>query len=237
MDDSISRGSEAAAVVSQLLASRFSCRAYRPAPVPREIVARVFAAAQRTPSWCNTQPWQVAVVSGTALDALRDRLHALGAAGEPIRPDFPFPPSYEGQYRDRRKVCGVQLYQALGIGRDDRERAHRQALENHRCFGAPHAAFITTPAHLGPYGAVDCGLYVMSLMLLLQAEGIACIAQAALASYPDVVREALGFGADRLVVCGLSFGYAQGDAPINAYRTERAPVDEAVRWVDHPPAG
>ncbi|MFO1322150.1 MAG: nitroreductase [Burkholderiales bacterium] len=233
MDDSITTGNPRTAVLSQLLGSRYSCRAYRPDPVPREIIERVFSLAQRTPSWCNTQPWQVVVVSGDALESLTTRLYDLGAAGEPIRPDFPFPEAYEDAYRDRRKVCGVQLYQSLGIGRDDREQARLQALENHRGFGAPHAAFITTPERLGPYGAVDCGLYVMSLMLLLQAEGVACIAQAALASYPDVVRETLGFAPDRRMVCGLSFGYAQSDAPINGYRTERASLADAVRFVDH----
>lgn len=234
MDRTDTTSPETAAIdaLSRLLTARHSCRAYHATPVPRESIERALSLAQHTPSWCNTQPWQVAIVSGEALAALGDRLHALGNAGEPIRPDFPFPASYEGHYRDRRKVCGVQLYQALGIGRDDRERARTQALENHRCFGAPHAAFITTPAALGPYGAVDCGLYVMSLMLALQALGIASIAQAALASYPDVVREALGFEADRLLVCGVAFGYAQDDAAINSYRTERAPLSDAVRMID-----
>lgn len=219
-------------ILHQILSGRYSCRAYRPDPVPRTVLERAFAAAQRTPSWCNTQPWQVHVVSGPARDALADRLHALAAAGEPAEPDFPFPPGYEGVYRERRKVCGVQLYESLGIGRDDRARARAQALENFRGFGAPHMAFVTTEAALGVYGMLDCGLYLMSLMLCLEAEGVSTVAQAALASYPRCVREQFGLAPHRKLVCGLSFGYADEVAPVNGYRTARETQRDVVQWLD-----
>ncbi len=218
------------ATLQALLDRRYSCRAYRADPVPRVLVERALAAAQRTPSWCNTQPWQVHVASGAARDRLMARYFEVAAASSPASPDFAFPPSYEGVYRDRRKVCGVQLYQAVGIGRDDRERAHQQSLENFRGFGAPHVAILTTDRTLGVYGLLDCGIYLSNLMLALGAQGIDCIAQAALATYPQVPREHFGIGDDRLVVCGLSFGYGQGDAAINGYRTARAAVDEVLQW-------
>ena len=219
-------------ILHQLLNARYSCRAYRPDPVPREVLARAFAAAQRTPSWCNTQPWQLHVVSGAARQAMVDRLHALAAAGEPAQPDFPFPPGYEGVYRERRKVCGVQLYASLGIGRDDRERARQQSLENFRGFGAPHMAFVTSEDALGVYGLLDCGLYLMSLMLCLEAEGVSTIPQAALASYPQSVRDHLGLPAHRRVVCGLSFGYGDAAAPVNGYRTARESLEDVVHWTE-----
>jgi nitroreductase len=219
-------------ILQQLLRDRYSCRAYRPDAVPREVLERAFAAAQRTPSWCNTQPWQVHVVSGAARQGMADRLYALAAAGEPAEPDLPFPPGYDGVYRERRKVCGVQLYESLGIGREDRDRARAQALENFRGFGAPHMAFITTEAALGVYGMLDCGLYLMSLMLCLEAEGVSTVAQAALASYPQSVRDHFGLPSHRKVVCGLSFGYGDAAAPVNGYRTAREAPRDIVHWLD-----
>lgn len=219
------------AVLAGLFDDRFSCRAYRPGEVPRPVLERLFALAQRTPSWCNTQPWHVSVVSGAALVRLRDALFAAAAAGEPGRPDFAFPPGYEGVYRERRKVCGVQLYRALDIGRDEPARAREQALENFRFFGAPHVAFVTTDASLGVYGLLDCGFYAMSLLLAATSLGLGTIAQAALATYPDLVRREIGLGPDRLVVCGISLGYADRGHRINSYRTERATIDEAVTFV------
>ena len=219
-------------VLARLIDTRFSCRAYLPRAVPRATLERLFTLARRTPSWCNTQPWHVSLVSGPALEQLGAALLAAADAGEPARPDFAFPPGYAGVYRDRRKVCGVQLYQALGIGRDQPDRAREQSLENFRFFGAPHVAFITTDAALGVYGLLDCGFYAMSLLLAARSVRLDSIAQAALASYPDVVRTHLGLGADRHVVCGISLGYGDHEHRINGYRTERASLGDAVTFVD-----
>lgn len=220
----------ALATLQSLLDRRYSCRAYRPDAVPRAVIERALAAAQRTPSWCNTQPWRVHIASGASRDRLTARYYEVAAARTPPSPDFAFPESYEGVYRDRRKVCGVQLYQALGIGREDRERAQLQSLENFKGFGAPHVAILTTDRVLGVYGLLDCGIYLSNLMLALGAQGVDCIAQAALATYPQVPREHFGIGDDRMVVCGLSFGYGVDAAPINGYRTERAGIGEVLQW-------
>ena len=216
----------------QVLSERYSCRRYRKTPVARETIRHMLDMAQQTPSWCNCQPWQVLVVGGAAIERFREALHAHAAQGAPANPDFPFPLRYEGIYRERRKVCGVKLYQALGIGREDKTAASQQSLENFRFFGAPHVALITTEQDLGVYGAIDCGLYVSNFMLAAQDLGVASIAQAALASYPDFIRSHFGLPQNRRFVCGISFGYAEPADPINSYRTGRATPQEAAVWFD-----
>ncbi len=223
-------GAEAA--LRRLLDGRFSCRAYRPDPVPRGRIEAALELSQRTPSWCNTQPWQVIVVSGAPLGQLCEALGETARRGERERPHFPFPEAYQGVYRERRRDCGVQLYQALGIGREDREAARIQALENFRVFGAPHAAFVTTPAALGVYGALDCGLWLMTFMLALESLGVQSTPQAALASWPDVVDAHVSFGEGRKLVFGVAFGFAAANAPVNGFRTERADAAQAVRFLD-----
>jgi nitroreductase len=230
MDDT--RESSPAAVLDDLLRTRFSCRAYRPDAVPRAVIEAALATALRTPSWCNTQPWQIDILSGAALQAFTTDLYAALAADVPATADFPFPAAYVGAYRERRKVCGVQLYQALGIGRDDRTRAREQSLENYRCFGAPHAAIVTSDASLGFYGGVDCGLFLMSFLLALQAHGVDSVPQAALASHPDIVRRHIPIADDRRVVFGVSFGYGDHAQPVNGYRTDRVGLGEAVRFLE-----
>lgn len=226
------RSPSAAVVLDDLLSTRFSCRAYRPEAVPRAVIEAALGTALRTPSWCNTQPWQIDVLSGAALQAFTSDFHAAVAADAPPGSDFPFPAAYVGDYRERRKVCGVQLYQALGIGRDDRTRAREQSLENYRCFGAPHAAIVTTDASLGFYGGVDCGLFLMSFLLALQAQGVDSIPQAALASHPDIVRRHIPLADDRRIVFGISFGYGDHAQPVNGYRTARVGLGEAVRFLE-----
>ncbi len=54
-----------------LVAARFSCRAYRSDPVPRAAVEQILEAARRAPSACNRQPWRFVVATE---EALRSRL-------------------------------------------------------------------------------------------------------------------------------------------------------------------
>jgi nitroreductase len=219
-------------VVDGLLRARYSARKFQARAVPHSTLEQLLRMAQRTPSWCNIQPWQIALVSGAALDALRERMWRHVNSGARPNPDFAFPPSYEGAHRQRRKVCGVQLYESLGIGKEDRAAAAQQSLQNFRMFDAPHLALITVDDYLGFYGAFDCGLYAMTFMLAAQSLGIDTIAQASLASYPDLVREQLALPATRKLICGIAFGYAQPEHPVNGYRTERAQIDQAVQFFD-----
>ena len=212
--------------------ARYSARKFRPDPVPEETLRRMLDIAQHTPSWCNSQPWQLVITRGAATERFRQAIYAHARSGVKPNPDFAFPVQYVGIYRERRKVCGVQLYQSLGIGRDDKSAAAEQSLENFRLFGAPHVAILTTDATLGAYGLLDCGLYVQTFLLAACDLGVDAIAQAALASYPDFLREFFGLTSERKVVCGISFGYAERKHPIHSYRTQRADLLQVVRVVD-----
>jgi nitroreductase len=217
--------------LEQALATRFSARKFLPREVDAGTMERILEMAQRTASWCNVQPWQLVITRGAATDRFRDAMLAHVVSGAPEQPDFAFPERYEGDYRNRRVRCGVQLYQSLNIAREDRARAKAQMLENFRLFGAPHVALITTEAALGFWGGVDCGLYVNSFMLAARSLGVDTIAQAALASYPDFIRRHFDLPENRKLVCGISFGYADNAHAINQYRTERAPISAVAQFV------
>ncbi len=218
-------------VLQELLDERFSCRAFKPDPVPRPIIEQILKTAQRTASWCNSQPWQVVIASGAAREKFRKAIHAAATSGKDDG-DFPFPREYRGVYLERRRESGFQLYNTLGIARGDRAAYARQALENFNFFGAPHVAIIHTDEALGVYGAIDCGAYVSNFMLAAQALGLGTIPQAALAHQSGLIRRHFDIGDDRRVVCAISFGYADRDHRINSYRTSRASVADAAVFVD-----
>jgi nitroreductase len=217
--------------LARLLNERFTCRAFRSESVADPVIADILEIAQRTPSWCNAQPWQVIVTRGAGSERFREALYRH-ASDHQAAPDFPHPREYKGVYQQRRRECGLQLYASLGITRDTPDAAKAQGMENFRMFGAPHAAIITTDEALGVYGAIDCGAYLSNFLLAAQSHGVAAAPQAALASHADFVRAHFGLGDDRRVVCGVSFGYAEKDHPINLYRTSRASIDQSVTWVD-----
>jgi nitroreductase len=219
-------------VLEELLGERFSCRAFRPDPVPRPTIEHVLTAAQRTASWCNSQPWQIVIASGEAKERFRAAIYREASSGAPQDGDFSFPREYRGVYLQRRRESGFQLYNSLGIARGDKAAYARQALENYNFFGAPHVAIIHTDEALGIYGAIDCGAYVGNFLLAAQALGLGTIAQAALARHSGLIRRHFRLGDDRRVVCGISFGFPDLDNKINSYRTPRASIPDTATFVD-----
>lgn len=214
----------------KLLSERWSCRAYLPDPVPDAEMREMFAIAQRTASWCNTQPWQVFVTAGEATRRFGAGLTEHARTHTP-EPDLAAPEGYYGIYLDRRRECGFALYEALGIARDDKAARAEQSLKNFDFFGAPHVAVITTDRDQATYGAIDCGGYVANLINAATSLGIATIPQAAIAMHSPYVREHFALPDDRLVVCAVSFGYADLEHPANGFRTTRAEVDDAITVV------
>ena len=212
-----------------LLRNRHSCRAFRPGPVPRADIEAIVTTAGRVPSWCNSQPWHLTVTSGAETDRLRTAL-IQQAQGSTPQPDIAFPTRYTGVYQDRRRDCGWKLYQAVGVEKGDRAGSARQMAENFALFGAPHCAILSSPVELGPYGVLDCGGFITAFTLAAEALGVASIPQAAVAGFAPFLHRHFGIGEDRLILCGIAFGYSDTDHAANAFRTGRAELDEIIDW-------
>lgn len=214
-----------------LLESRYSCRAFRADPVPDDVIEELFGLAQRTASWCNTQPWQVHLTSGEATARFAAGLteHVTTSAQTS---DLPMPESYSGVHDERRRETGYALYRSLGIARDDHAARGEQMLKNFSFFGAPHVAVITSDRAQGTYGAIDCGGYVATLLLAAQSLGLGACPQAAIAMYSGFVREWLDLPEDRIVVCAVSFGHPDDQHPVNGFRTSRADLSGVLHRID-----
>lgn len=215
--------------LDRIARARYSCRGYLPDEVPQAVIAQIIETAQRAPSWCNAQPWSLIVTRAEATEAFRAALSAA-AAQHPPKPDLPWPTGYSGPYAERRRTCGWQLYDAMGVQKGDRAASAAQMMRNFELFGAPHVAIVHSPAELGPYGAMDCGGFVTAFCLAAQALGVASIAQAAVASQAPLLRAHFGIEPDRLILCAISFGYADPDHPANGFRTARAPLGAFTDW-------
>ncbi|MFY0619657.1 nitroreductase [Shimia sp.] len=215
--------------LQDLLQTRHSCRAFKPDHVPQQVIAQILLDAGRAPSWCNAQPWKVIVTSGAQTESFRTAMAAAFDTGLPS-PDYPFPNTYTGAHQQRRRTCGFQLYESVGIGRGERDRRAQQMRENYTFFGAPHVALITCPKELGPYGVLDCGGFITAFCLSAKAQGIGTVPQAALSLFSDVVRGHFDIPEDRNVLAAISFGHSDDSAPINRFRTERANLEEFVEW-------
>lgn len=213
-----------------LMQQRFSCRAFRPDPVPRDIIERIVDAARHVPSWCNAQPWQVIATAPEETERFRTALTADITQGGGAAMDLAPPEDYPGLYGDRRRACGWQLYEAVGVEKGDRKASAAQMMRNFALFDAPHVAILTSPRALGAYGAMDTGGFLLVFTLAARALGVDTIPQAALANYAAFVRAHFDIADDRMVLCGLSFGCADPDHPANSFRTARAEVADILEW-------
>jgi nitroreductase len=207
-------------------------RGYRPDPVPQAVLDEVFGLAQLAPSNCNIQPWKVFVASGAMRDELRKRMVEHVTRGDPIQPDFEHLPNFEGVYRKRQVDCAVELYNNMGIARDDREGRARASLRNFELFDAPHVAFIGMERQFGVTVALDVGMYIQTLMLVMTSFGIGSCAQGSMRYYPQDVRDLFGEPDSTAILCGISFGYEDESVAANRTRVGRESLGESVRFRD-----
>ena len=215
--------------LTEILKARFSCRAFKADPVPRDVIEQIVATARHVPSWNNVQPWHITVTTGKETERFREGLLKAVETDTPGW-DIEGPKKYEGIYAERRRACGWQLYDAVGVTKGDRVASGKQMMRNFELFDAPHVAIITSPVNLGPYGVLDIGAFTTAFMLAAKAMGLDTIAQAAVASYAGFVRRHFDIPEDQHVICAISFGYGDPDHVANSYRTPRADVGDILDW-------
>jgi len=213
------------------LAARRSVRAFLPRDVPRELLVEIFADAQRAPSWCNIQPWRIALFSGAARVRLVETLTAAATRGG-LHTDFDWPTGYPEPYGTHRKECGKALYSAMGVARDDHSGRQQAWMRNFAAFDAPHVGLVGLDRRLGIYAALDVGCWLQSVLLAATARGVASCAQASLATFSNDARPLCGWDEHIGLLFGVALGYEDTGAKANATRTTRAALGENVRFVD-----
>ena len=220
-----------ATVLGTLLRERRSTRAFLPEQVPDETIAAVLADAQETPSNCNTQPWDVHVVSGATRQRLSDALHKANGAGE-LSLDFTFDASlFEGRLGERRREQGAAYHDALGVSRDDWEARRKASADNLSFFGAPHVVLLFMPLiGDGVRVASDVGMYAQTLLLAMAARGICAVPQTSLAFHAESTRRVLGLANDRKLLFGISFGFPDPDSPAIQYKIGRDAINNNVTF-------
>jgi len=219
--------------IIEALSRRRSTRDFLPTSVPGDVIRRAIAAAARAPSGGNLQPWFVDVVAGAPLEelkALMRRRVAEAPDGETLDYDI-YPKSLHSPYRERRFQLGEEMYALLGIPREDKPGRLRWFARNYQFFGAPMGLFCSIDRRMGPPQWSDLGMYLQSLMLLLQAEDIDTCPQESWSVYPQTIGRFLELPPERILFCGMAIGYRNPDHPVNQLASRRAPVEEFARFI------
>ncbi len=223
-------------MIDTVIKSRRSVRAFLPKPVPREDIEAILETASYAPSGTNVQPWKVRVVTGNALTRVSQAL--LSAHDDPARDslyreEYPYYPSqWVSPYIDRRRKVGWDMYALLGIGKDDKDRMHAQHARNYSFFDAPVGLFFTIDRIMAQGSWLDYGMFLQAVMIAARGRGLDTCPQAAFTRFHQVIATQLCFADNEQLVCGMSLGWADPDAPVNQLRTEREPVHRFTTFVD-----
>lgn len=216
----------AVAHVDEAIKSRRSVRRFLPTPVPKETVVELLDIAARAPSGTNVQPWKVYALTGAAKDelsaAILEKHNTTGMDGREF--DY-YPTEWADPWLSRRRKIGFDLYGLLGIGKEEKERMKAQMGRNYQFFDAPVGFIFTMDRQLGRGMFIDYGMFMANLMTAARARGLDTCPQAAFADFHETIRRVLGVPENELVVCGMSLGYADDEAPENKLVTEREPVE------------
>ncbi len=217
--------------VSDAIKKRRSVRAYKDQAVAPELIEKIFRQAQDSPSNCNTQPWHVVVVSGESRDKIEQAMVAEIMSGKAPTPHFkPGDQDLKDQYRKRQIDCAISLYDSVDIKYEEKEKRQQLMLKNWQFFGAPHAAFFSMPKSMREINAVDMGIYLQTIMLLMTEHGLASCPQGALAMYADSVHEMANIPENNAIMFGLSFGYAADEEAINNFDVGRDDLEKCVEF-------
>tara|TARA_B110000908_G_scaffold16522_1_gene18632 strand:+ start:22 stop:687 length:666 start_codon:yes stop_codon:yes gene_type:complete len=217
--------------VKQALSERKSTRSFLDKEVPIEIVNAIIEQAKTAPSGVNTQPWQIAVITGNSKTTLCNKLEETFRAGNKGTMDYNYYPSeWAGEYKERRKACGLLMYSTLEISREDKQKQIDQWALNYQAFGAPVVLLFFIDRSLEKGSFMDYGMFLQSVMLSAVEHGLATCPQAALGEYPEIVRQEYPFFKDKVVLCGMALGYEDKTKVINSYRTPREDLSQIVQY-------
>jgi nitroreductase len=216
--------------VIEALNTRYSTRGFRPDPVSKNLITEILTAANHSPSWTDSQPWEIYVAGGKVLDRLRISFKASFEKGEPSKPDIPGPQSWPSLIEKRVDNYMGERFKFLGVNREDQAARRSVTALNYQFFDAPVVIYLCMDRTLTSWSMFDVGLLAQSIMLATREKGLGTVVAFTMAVYPDLIRAELDVPTDYAILIGIALGYPDTDLKRNQFRSPRRPIEEVVRY-------
>lgn len=186
--------------------------------------------ATRAPSSLNTQPWQITVIAGKVLDEIRrENIRALNAGTMSTRELIRT--SFEGIYRKRQVDLAIQLFQLMGIGREDKEKRNQWTMRGFRYFDAPAAIILSVDKSMNSTLTLcDIGILCQSICLAALEFGLGTCIEDQGILFPDNLRKWAGIPESSRPIMCLAIGYPDWEYPANKLVTPREILDNNTKW-------
>jgi nitroreductase len=216
----------------EAIRNRRSIRQFLIKPVPEEMIRDIIADALWAPSWGNTQPWEIVVVSGEKVEEFKKKNEEALLNGQAAQTDIPMPQVWPDAYLNRYKDLGKGVLSSLAIDREDKEARLRHFVRMFGLFDAPALILLTLDKELAlEYAMLDIGIYLQTFCLLAHERGLGTCIMAVTVSYADLVREVFSISENKTIVMGAILGWPDPEAPVNHFDRQRGSLEEFVRWV------
>lgn len=209
--------------------TRKSIRAFKPDPVPRDLLVQILEQALRAPSWANTQPWEFVIVTGKQQKEIQKGFLERGEQ-EPT-PDVARPYEFPEPYLSRVKALRPQ---GKTLSKEDMD---ARRVRNFKHYGAPAVIYLLVgrpffyqERGINVWSLYDCGAVVQNIMLLATSHGLGTIAQAQAVVYPDIIRKVIDIPESKLIALGIAIGYPDWDDPAIQIYKERESLDKITTW-------
>ncbi len=219
--------------VIEAIRSRKSIRGFKSTPIPKTILREILDTAIQAPSGMNSQPWEITVVMGEALENLRKgNIEALNS-GVVLHPEAPHIP-FQGVYRQRQVDLAIQIFQLMGITREDKQRRAEWTQRGFRCFDAPAAIILSMDRLLDnqALSMMDIGALMQTICLTALKYGLGTCIEDQGIMFPEVVREFTGIPESKRIMICIAIGYPDWDFPANKLESTREPLEKVVKWCE-----
>lgn len=204
--------------VSEALQTRRSCRAFKPDPFDRDMLVDILNTALCTPSWANSQPWEIFVAGGEMLKEINQAYLENRQNNVSVSTDITSPKGWPEVHAGRKKVFMSGLSLAAG------EAFKQFGKLNQEFFKAPAVIYLCMDKRLTTWSMYDLGALSQSIMLAATERGIATITAVSLVHYPEILRSKLDIPDNLFIVIGIAIGYKDEQHPINKFRSVRRSV-------------
>lgn len=211
-----------------VLNKRHSVRNFSEREIPVQVLENIVRAAERAPSWENSQPWNVYIATGDTLKKIKEIWAARYADKVKGSPDMPT--GHRTNFSLRSQKSMEDFMGAVAAYSGDPKIAHFLKM-NEKLFNAPALVYLTlTKGHTG-WPIYDLGGFGLALMLAAKDLGIDSIPAYDIVKFPAELRPLLDVPDDQEIIMGIALGYAAQDN-INEFHSTRLPLKDILTIKD-----
>ena len=207
----------------ELMKERHSCRKFQSKPIPEAILKDIISISLASPSWCNSQPWNIYVASGNTIEEIRKEW--ISKSEQKIKGYADIPPRHRTDYSERSQKTMAEFFKSWESLPNPKESEE----SNYSLFNAPTMVYLTLNKGHTKYSVLDLGSIEMAIMLAGKDHGVDSIPAYMTIMYPDVLRKYLKISDKEDIVIGIALGYEE-KCPLNEHRSVKLKLEDVCHF-------